>query len=87
MKLYLLKQYEHQGYGTYDSMIVAANSEDDARLIHPVGGDLQPIFGDEPLTSSHFSWVTFEEIDRILVKYLGETDECRGVILASYNSN
>jgi hypothetical protein len=35
MKLWLLKQFESNGYDTYDSMVVAAETEDDARLIHP----------------------------------------------------
>lgn len=35
MKLWLLEQDEHNGYDTYDSLVVAAESEDEARAIHP----------------------------------------------------
>ena len=35
LKLYLLTQNDNRGYDTYDSCLVAANSEDEARQIHP----------------------------------------------------
>lgn len=35
MYLYRLSQSVARGYDTYDSCVVAAESEDDARLIHP----------------------------------------------------
>jgi hypothetical protein len=35
MNLYLLTQLENNDYDTYDSCVVAANSEEEARLIHP----------------------------------------------------
>ena len=37
MKLYLLFQTDNLDYGNYDSCIVAAESEDKARLISPSG--------------------------------------------------
>lgn len=36
MKLYLLKQYINNDYDTFDSCVVAAENEDDARTIHPI---------------------------------------------------
>lgn len=35
MNLYLLRQNQNIGYDTYDSMVVAAETEEEARLIHP----------------------------------------------------
>lgn len=35
MKLYLISQDVTNGYDTYDSAVVLAESEDDAKLIHP----------------------------------------------------
>ena len=35
MKLYLISQDVNDGYDTYDSAVVAAESEEDARSIHP----------------------------------------------------
>ena len=38
INLYLISQDENQGYDTYDSAVVAAESEDAARQIHPSDG-------------------------------------------------
>ena len=35
MKLYLIKQATNCGYDTYDSAVVIATSEEEARRIHP----------------------------------------------------
>lgn len=40
MKLYLISQGKNLDYDTYDSAVVIAESEEDARLIHPSHGDL-----------------------------------------------
>ena len=37
MNLYLISQTQNQTYDTYDSAVVAAESEDHARAIHPSG--------------------------------------------------
>lgn len=37
MKLYKITQSDNNGYDTYDSAIVCANSEDEARIINPGG--------------------------------------------------
>jgi hypothetical protein len=37
MNLYLISQNVNNDYDTYDAAVVAANSEDEARLIHPCG--------------------------------------------------
>lgn len=39
MKLWLIQQSENGDYGTYDSAIVAAKTEDEAKRIHPGGWD------------------------------------------------
>lgn len=39
MNLYLISQTQNQTYGTYDSAVVAAESENHARAIHPIGSD------------------------------------------------
>lgn len=38
LNLYLISQTELTGYDTYDSAVVCAESEDQARLFHPSGG-------------------------------------------------
>lgn len=37
MNLYLISQDVRRGYDVYDSAVVAAETEDDARAIHPDG--------------------------------------------------
>ena len=44
MNLYLISQTENEGYNTYDSAVVCAETEEKARMIHPYiidwgGGD------------------------------------------------
>ena len=39
MKLWLLTQCDNTGYDTYDSCVVAAITEQEAKKIHPMGQD------------------------------------------------
>ena len=39
LNLYLIYQYLNNDYDTYDSAVVAAESDGDARNIHPSGDD------------------------------------------------
>lgn len=41
MNLYLLTQGDNTGYDTYDSCVVVAKNEDEAKKIHPSGDDEQ----------------------------------------------
>ena len=43
MNLYFLNQIDNLGYGTYDSMIVAAESEENARKLYPEPGSEQVV--------------------------------------------
>lgn len=75
MKLYLISQGHNQGYDTYDSAVVAAESEEDAKLIRPGGGP----------RSGYDGWCDPEYVECV---YLGEAKEGSesGVICASYNA-
>ena len=96
MKLFLMTQDEVVGYDYYDSVVVAAESEDDARTIHPYAR-VTLIDNNKWMISPSFGWCTPEEyisdewpehsnIKCVNVEYLGETDKPRGVILASFNA-
>lgn len=76
MKLYLITQDINRDYDTYDSFVVCAKDEEDAKIIHEL---------DNPI-SFYGSWV--KDIKDIKVKYLGEADESieRGEILGSFNA-
>ena len=98
MNLYLVCQkLEWPGYDAFDSMIVAAESEDEARLIHPFGsyqwnGDNW--IKDELITTIDGTSKTFTSFglsvganpDDIIVELIGMTDKPAGVILASFNA-
>jgi|688.fasta_scaffold2128377_2 hypothetical protein len=82
MNLYLLEQEENSGYDTYDSMVVAAETEDKARLIHP------NTWLDNPWDRTKFNrdWATSP--DQVSVKLIGTAVEGTksGVILSSFNA-
>ena len=74
LKLYKIKQDVNDYYDTYDSAIVAAFSEEEARNIHPA----------EDWGSQH-TWADPEEVT---VTYIGiaATDLEKGVVLSSFNA-
>ena len=87
------------GYDEYDSVIVAAENEADARLIHPSEFvthyrdgkwyGTHSTSGTEYETENNYgSWVLLSEVLKLNVQYLGEADESikKGIILASFNA-
>lgn len=79
MYLYLIFQTANDDYDTYDSAIVAAESEQEARNIHPGNGDtLNP-------KVKNYNWVN--DPDLVTVKFVGMAapDVVKGVVLASFN--
>ena len=77
MKLWLISQTERRGYGTYDSAVVAAKTEDDARNINP-SGDWK--------TAWCGAWATSPA--NVSATYIGEAKEGteKGIILDSFNA-
>lgn len=77
MNLYLLTQNEVSGYDTYDSVVVAAKTETDAKSIHPC-----TILG----WGSRGDWP--KSPDSVEVKLIGKAVEgtSAGVILSSFNA-
>ena len=84
MHLYKISQSVNNNYDTYDSAIVAAASEDDARSIHP-DGDFhpQPTGVDVTEESDTYEWCIQKYVN---VEYIGEARSNieRGVILSSF---
>lgn len=78
MKLWLLSQKDNTGYDTFDSCVVAAETEEDARTIHPAEGQYKTWYWSE--------WANTP--DSVQVKLIGEATPGaeRGVILASFNA-
>ena len=79
MKLWLLTQIAVRGYDTYDSCVVAAETEEAAKQIHPTGNPIGPEAG-------FFDWPTTSE--QVSAVYLGEGDNGMpaGAICASFNA-
>ena len=96
MKIYLLSQDVVSGYDTYDSAIVIAENEDEARKIHPnnlvthVTNDqwMGTYSGGEEYKNELYEWVEYSDIDKISVKYIGEAskEQQKGLVLASFNA-
>ena len=91
MNLYLLTQDERDGYDTYDSCVVSADSPEDAVLLNPNG----EVYGSAP-HSTRQGWVkgTPESYDSwasspvtVTAKLIGTAAEgVRGVVCASFNA-
>ena len=84
MNLYKIEFPEWDGWDVYDSAIVAAESEDIARTIHP-DGELPHITG-RIANELYDDWPT--DPTKITVTYLSEAKAgtTEGVILASFNA-
>ena len=78
MKLWIISQCVNRGYDTYDSAVVAAETEEEARNTLPSGGTWQE-------ARRYGGWASKpSEVD---VEYLGETNrEISGIILSSFNA-
>ena len=79
MKLWLISQQQTNAYDTFDSAVVAAETESDARQIHPGGQD-------EWDYTSCKTWC--DGPDQVEVEYIGECREgmAAGVVLASFKT-
>lgn len=97
MKLWLVKRKDPIGYDQYDSMVVAAETEEEARLTHPSGylkaekvGAYYKWFWDMPLSNLNgkpYTNDTWGNVKDLSVEYLGTTDrDIKGVVLASFNA-
>lgn len=80
MNLYRISQSINDDYDTFDSAVVVAESESDARKIHP-GGRIY-----EPWAKLGGTWaITPEDVE---VELIGTTEEFEAgtVIVASFNA-
>jgi len=78
MNLYLLTQNVNNNYDTYDSCVVAAPSEDEARLINPNYGGFKP--------DTYSTWAYHPE--QVKVQHIGiaNSGTVAGIILSSFNA-
>lgn len=79
MNIYLLTQDENDGWDSFDSIIVTAKTEEDAKSIHPWDGKY---------TVNWSSRVWASKPENVTAKLIGIAVEGieRGVILGSFNA-
>jgi len=81
MKLWLISQNTNNGYDTYDSAVVAAETEEAAKMMHPSNGkDIKP----EPRWAQEWA----DKPEQVTCEYIGEAKDGtqKHVICASYNA-
>lgn len=80
MNLYLISQSQWTGYDTFDSAVVCAESEEQARDMHPRGGAPVSVRGRDG------DWASSP--DQVRVRFLGvaSPDLHRCVVCASFNA-
>jgi len=90
--LYLISQNKNTGYDLYDSAVVCANTEEEAREINPGGfykwhdGSWWFQYADgTERAEKDYSWT---DIKYVKVKKIGEADDSIrvGVVCASFNA-
>lgn len=85
MKLWLISQTENDEYGTFDCAVVAAETEGEAKQIHPIlswGEDFSEVWG-----STFSTWASSPE--NVTAKCIGTADDgiaAMTVICASFNA-
>jgi hypothetical protein len=79
MYLFLISQSENNDCDTYDSAVVVANNEDEARSIHPCG------YVNTPETCS-YSWAPPENVEVKLIGDAASSYTVTCVIVASFNA-
>ena len=79
MKLYLLHQNDNNNYDTYDSILVCAENEAEAKTITLTGHLFEE-------SEEYTEWA--RKASAITCKEIGEAngEQTRGVIIASYNA-
>jgi hypothetical protein len=87
MNLYLIKQDTNNDYDTYDSAIVVATSEEEARTIHPAGH--RWVSENEKWNAKwrvQNSWTNPENVEVQLIGTANSDAKAGDVILASFNA-
>jgi hypothetical protein len=94
LKLWIIEQEENGGYDTYDSAVVAAMTEEEAKRIHPSGNPKKnwtdDMLGKDDLGSWQYSYGTWAtHPDNVKATVIGDAHASvtvGDVICASFNA-
>jgi hypothetical protein len=78
MKIWLLEQFENMDYDTFDSCVVYAETEEDARNTLPDS--------DVEFEKKHGSWASCPETVKVTYLGMATPNAKAGVICASFNA-
>lgn len=80
MKLFRISQSVNKYYDTYDSAVVAAESAEDAKTIHPAGSYIS--------MDNYYLLASWTTIDNVSAEYIGKAAPGveRGPIVSSFNA-
>ena len=82
MNLYLISQTRNSGWDTYDSAVVVAKSEDEARKIHPHGG----MNTDACDCGWDYGWAPVSVVSAELIGVANDSYAEGDVVCASFNA-
>lgn len=88
MNLYLIQQDVHNDYDTYDSAVVCADNEEEARRTHPDGRYDYAEPGGADNEKAEARWGTWAKKEYVKVQFIGLADVKigRGVVISSFNA-
>lgn len=90
MNLYLVISHEPSQYcGAFDSCVVSAENEDDARTIHPseiMTADRYEEWVNNERSMYSESWIPFSRRGELEVRLIGTSCVTRGIVLPSFNA-
>lgn len=92
MNIYLVQQDIVKGYDTYDSFVCVAESEQEAREMHPseyVTHHKDGVWYSNEYEHDFNDWVEFKDIDKVKVTSIGVAFHYKNnnkIIIASFNA-
>jgi len=88
MKLYLIQQDTNLGYDTYDSAVVIATSEEEAKTIHPGGCRWEEVGQGQWSWTSDWGLMDWTVPENVTVTCIGAATQGQvgDVVCASFNA-